>query len=166
LLKGCKILLSDLRDAVFVPTLDKHSEVFEQNLCARRLLAENALSLFDAGGRRIDGFLRANDVLRIDLNADLIALSSCRSGVGKQIKGEGMISLANSFFASGARRMLASLWNVEDKAAAEFMTRFYEKHLKGKKSFSAALRETQIEIMRDRRWRAPFYWAPFVLHGN
>lgn len=155
--------------------------IFEENLKDYRILhfathtlindwqpeiSAIVLSLFAEDGKSINGFVRSNDILRIDLDADLVVLSSCRSGAGKQIKGEGMISLANSFFAAGARHLLVSLWDVNDKVTAELMLRFYRKHLKERKSFSVSLRESQIEIMSDKRWNAPYYWSAFVLNGD
>ncbi len=126
-------------------------------------LSAIVLSLFDENGQAVNGFLRSNDILRFDLNADLVVLSACRSGSGKQFTGEGITSLANSFFAAGARGLLVSLWNVDDKVTAELMARFYHKYLQENKSPALSLRESQIEIMRDKRWSSPFYWAAFVL---
>ena len=129
-------------------------------------LSSIALSFYDRRGNQISGFLRPNDILRLDLNADLVVLSACRSGLGKQVKGEGIISLGQSFFAAGARRLIVSSWDVDDKVTAELMSRFYRKHLAEKKSISVALRESQIELLRDKRWNAPFYWAAFTLEGD
>ncbi len=77
-----------------------------------------------------------------------------------------MLSLDNSFFAVGARRLLVSLWDVDDKVTAELMLRFYRKHLTEKKNISDALREAKLEIMLDKRWKSPYYWAAFTLRGN
>ncbi len=129
-------------------------------------LSATVLSRFDENGNSVNGFLRTNDILRIDLNAGLVVLSSCRSGIGKQIKGEGMLSLANSFLAAGARRLLVSLWDVDDKVTAELMSRFYRKHLTEKKDISEALHEAKLEIMRDKRWKSPYYWGAFTLHSD
>jgi CHAT domain-containing protein len=129
-------------------------------------LSSIALSFYDRRGNEISGFLRPNDILRLDLNAELVVLSACRSGAGKQVKGEGIISLGQSFFSAGARRLIVSSWDVDDKVTAELMTRFYRKHLAEKQSISTALRESQLEILRDRRWRSPFYWAAFNLEGD
>ena len=129
-------------------------------------LSAIALSFFDPSGRKIPGLIRPNDILRLNLNADLVVLSACQSGLGKQIKGEGILSLGQSFLSAGARRLIVSLWNVDDKVSAELMARFYRKHLLDKKNISVAFREAQLEILRDKRWKSPFYWAGFVLEGD
>lgn len=125
-----------------------------------------ALSLYDQSGNPQNGFIYLNDILRLNLNAHLVTLSSCRSGTGKQIKGEGLISLSNSFFSIGIQNLLSSLWEVDDKVTAEMMKRFYQKHIVEKKKISVALREAQIEIMNDKRWKTPFYWSAFILQGT
>ncbi len=129
-------------------------------------LSSIALSFYDREGRKINGFLRSNEILQLDLNADLVVLSACQSGLGKQMKGEGMISLTHSFFSAGAKSLIASLWDVDDKVTAELMARFYRNYLVENKSISKALQETQIEIMRDRRWNSPYYWSAFTLQGD
>ena len=78
--------------------------------------------------------LRRNDILRLNRNADLVVLSSSRSGFGKQIKGEGVVSLGQSFFSAGAKKMVVSHWEVDDKVTAELMSRFYRKYLTENKS--------------------------------
>ncbi len=129
-------------------------------------LSSIALSFYDRKGNEISGFLRPNDILRLNLNADLVVLSACQSGLGKQVKGEGIISLGQSFFSAGARRLIVSSWDVDDKVTAELMTRFYRKHLAEKKNISVALRESQLEILQNKRWQSPFYWAAFTLEGD
>lgn len=129
-------------------------------------LSAVALSFYDGSGAKINGFLRSSDILRLDLNAEMVVLSACRTALGKQVKGEGMMSLAHSFFSAGAKRLVASLWDVDDKLTAEMMRRFYFKYLKEGKTASSALRATQIEILRDARWKNPFYWSAFTFQGD
>jgi CHAT domain-containing protein len=129
-------------------------------------LSSIALSFYDAEGNKSYGYFRANDILRLNLNADLVVLSSCRSGTGKQVKGEGIVSFTHSFFSVGAKRMISSVWDVKDKVAAEIMTKFYRGHLSEGKPVSIALREAQLEIMQDTRWKQPFYWSAFVMQGD
>jgi CHAT domain-containing protein len=129
-------------------------------------LSSVAFSFYDLEGRETPGLLRPADILRLDLNADLIVLSACQSGLGKQVTGEGIVSLGHSFFAAGAHRLMVSLWSVRDKVTAELMSRFYRLYLKEGKSIPASLREAQIEILRDKRWKSPFYWAAFSLEGD
>lgn len=128
-------------------------------------LSAIALSFFDKNGKEINGWLRSNDILRLDLNADLVVLSACRSGLGQQIKGEGIVSLANNFLVAGSKRLIVSLWDVNDKVTAELMIRFYRHYLNGE-SASKALQSAKIEMLRDIRWNSPFYWAAFTLQGD
>ena len=125
------------------------------------------LSMVDRQGRPQDGFLRAHEVFNLRLKAELVVLSGCRTGLGKEVKGEGLLGLTRGFMYAGARRVLVSLWDVQDEATAELMTRFYREMLGPKRlPATAALRAAQIEIGRERRWRAPYYWASFVLQGE
>jgi CHAT domain-containing protein len=123
-------------------------------------------SLIDREGKPQDGFLRLHEVYNLQLNADLIVLSACESGLGKEIKGEGLIGLTRGFMYSGAPRVVASLWNVDDLATAELMKHFYQGMLKDGLPAGAALRAAQLELSRQKRWASPYYWASFVLHGE
>lgn len=129
-------------------------------------LSSIALSSFDEQGNKKDGLLQSNDILNLDLNSDLVILSSCRSGLGTQVRGEGLVALSQSFFVAGTGGSIISLWNVDDKVTAELMIRFYRKYLVENKTAAAALRESQTEIMRDKRWNSPFYWSAFILQSN
>jgi CHAT domain-containing protein len=129
-------------------------------------LSALALSMVDEGGRPQDGFLRVNDVYNLKLPVELVTLSGCQTGLGKAVRGEGMIGLTRGFMYSGAARVVVSLWNVNDQATSELMARFYRKILKGNQGPAAALRMAQIEMWRQRQWRAPYYWATFVLQGE
>jgi CHAT domain-containing protein len=124
------------------------------------------LSLFDERGRRRDGFLRLYDVYNLDLPADLVVLSACRTALGRQVRGEGLIGLARGFMYAGAPRVVVSLWNVDDAATAKLMDRFYRHLLNGKQTPAAALRQAQAEMSADPVWGAPYYWAGFVLQGD
>ncbi len=124
------------------------------------------LSLVDEEGRSQEGFLRAHEIFNLKLNAELVVLSACSTALGKEIKGEGLAGLTRGFMYAGAPRVIASLWNVRDEATAELMKRFYQHMLIGKSSPAAALREAQISMWRDPRWKAPYYWAGFTLQGE
>jgi CHAT domain-containing protein/Tfp pilus assembly protein PilF len=124
------------------------------------------LSLFDAAGRRQDGFLRLHDVYNLRLGADLVVLSGCQTGLGQDLGGEGLIGLTRGFLYAGARGVVASLWQVDDVSTAELMKRFYRAMLKQGQPPAAALRTAQLELARDPRWTAPFHWAGFVLQGD
>jgi CHAT domain-containing protein len=125
------------------------------------------LSLVDETGQPQDGFLRLQDIYNLKLPAELVALSACQTGLGKEIKGEGLIGLTRGFMYAGAPRIVASLWKVDDRATSELMKRFYQGML-GPEALSpaAALRQAQLLIWKQKRWRAPYYWASFVLQGE
>jgi len=124
------------------------------------------LSLVDEEGKERDGFLRAHEVYNLDLAADLVVLSGCRTGLGKDIRGEGLVGLTRAFMYAGAARVVVSLWDVSDEATAEFMARFYRNLLRAKMTPAAALRAAQVSMSKDRRWNLPYYWAGFVLQGE
>jgi CHAT domain-containing protein/Tfp pilus assembly protein PilF len=123
-------------------------------------------SLIDKEGKPQDGFLRLHEIYNLQINADLVVLSACETGLGKEIKGEGLIGLTRGFMYSGAPRVVASLWNVDDLATAELMKLFYQRMLKDGLPAGAALRAAQLELSRQKRWAFPYFWAGFVLHGE
>ena len=124
------------------------------------------LSLYDDKGQAQDGFLRLHDIYNLHLPAELIVLSACSTALGKQVKGEGLTGLVRGFLYAGAKRVVASLWKVDDEATGELMRRFYVEMLQTKRSPAAALRQAQLEMWRQDRWQAPFYWAAFSLQGE
>jgi CHAT domain-containing protein len=123
------------------------------------------LSLVDERGAPRDGFLRLHDVYRLDLDADLVTLSACRTALGREIRGEGLVGLTRGFLHAGARGVLASLWDVQDRATALLMESFYAGMLQRGLAPAAALRAAQLELAGDPRWRDPFFWAGFVLQA-
>jgi CHAT domain-containing protein/Tfp pilus assembly protein PilF len=126
-----------------------------------------ALSMFDRQGRPQEGFLRAHEVFNLKLGAELVVLSGCRTGLGKEVKGEGLYGMTRGFMYAGSKRVLVSLWDVQDQATARLMSDFYRDLLGPKRAATAAaLRAAQIAIWRDTRWQAPYYWAGFVLQGE
>jgi CHAT domain-containing protein len=124
------------------------------------------LSLVDREGRPQDGFLTSLDTFNLRLDADLVVLSGCRTALGKNVRSEGVVGLTRGFMYAGARGVLASLWPVDDAATAELMGAFYG-GLLGPRHLTppAALREAQLHVRSDPRWRAPYYWAAFQLQG-
>ncbi|HWM90851.1 MAG TPA: CHAT domain-containing protein [Thermoanaerobaculia bacterium] len=113
-----------------------------------------------------EGFLPLRDVYGLRLGADLVVLSGCRTALGREIRGEGIAGLARGFFHAGAPRVVASLWQVEDRATAELMIRFYRAMWTEGLAPAAALRSAQLSIRGERRWRDPYFWAGFVLQGD
>ena len=126
-----------------------------------------ALSAVDPQGRPLKrGFLGLPELFRLRLDADLVTLSACRSALGKPLRGEGLLGLSRGFFSAGARRLVAGLWDVDDRAAVELMATFYRLSIEEGLDSAAALAEAQRRLSRDPRWSAPFYWASFVLLGD
>lgn len=123
-------------------------------------------SRFNDDGRPRDGKVRLNDIQRLDLDAELVVLSACRTGAGKQVSGEGFQSLARAFFSAGARNVMFTGWPVDDRAAAELMSRFYKTLASGNLKPAEALREAQRSLLKDRRWAHPYYWAAFAIQGG
>jgi CHAT domain-containing protein/Tfp pilus assembly protein PilF len=124
------------------------------------------LSLVDELGRPQDGFLRVHDLARLAIPADLVVLSACRTALGQEIRGEGLVGLTQAFLRSGAARVLVSLWSVNDRATSELMERFYRRLLKQGLRPAAALRDAQLSMLGEPRWSAPAYWAGFTLQGE
>ena len=124
------------------------------------------LSLYDENGKPRDGFLSLNQIYNLDLNSDLVVLSACQTALGKDVKGEGLIGLTRGFMYAGAKRVVASLWKVDDAATAEFMRRFYQNLLQKKLSSVAALKQTKMEMRQIPRFKSAYYWAGFTLQGD
>jgi CHAT domain-containing protein len=133
---------------------------------ARAGLSAIVLSMVDEQGRPQDGFLRTHDIYNLKLPAELVVLSACETGLGKEVRGEGLEGMTRGFMYAGARRVVVSLWNVNDKATAALMQNFYAGMLRGNKSPAAALRAAQIQMLRTRQWQSPYYWAAFVMQGE
>jgi len=129
-------------------------------------LSAIVLALVDKNGRPQAGFLRANDIYNLKLTADLVVLSACETGLGKEIRGEGIVGLTRGFMYAGVSRVMVSLWSVNDRATEELMAAFYEKLLKERLTPAAALRAAQMTMAKDKQWSAPYYWAAFVQQGE
>jgi len=126
-----------------------------------------ALSMLDRQGRPQNGFLRAHEIFNLRLGAELVVLSGCRTGLGREVKGEGLYGMTRGFMYAGSKRVLVSLWDVQDQATARLMSDFYRELLGPKRpAAAAALRAAQISTWREGRWQAPYYWAAFVLQGE
>lgn len=124
------------------------------------------LSMVDEQGGSRDGFLRLPDLNRLRLEAELVVLSACQTALGKEIRGEGVVGLTRGFMLAGAPRVVASLWRVDDQGTAELMKRFYAAIFERELAPAAALGEAQRGLAADPRWKSPYYWAAFTLHGD
>ena len=124
--------------------------------------------LFSTGGDTTeDGLLQMNEILNLDMNPDLVVLSACETGLGKLVKGEGMIGLTRAFHYAGARSLVVSLWKVADVSTAELMKSFYAT-LATTHSSTNALRDAKRSMIRSAVpiWRHPYHWAAFVVQGD
>jgi len=124
------------------------------------------MSMVDDKGNLVNGFLRLTDIFNLKLAANLVVLSACQSGMGQNVKGEGMVGLTRGFMYAGAQRVAVSLWSVDDEGTAVLMQKFYQKMLQEKLAPAAALRAAQIEMMQQEKWQSPYYWAAFTLQGE
>ncbi len=124
------------------------------------------LSRVDPEGRSRPGFLGLSDLFGLRLRADLAVLSGCRTALGREIHGEGLVGLTRGLMYAGAPRVVASLWSVPDRATGELMSRFYRLMAEDGLRPAAALRAAQLAIRGERRWRDAHYWGAFVLQGE
>lgn len=131
------------------------------------------LSAIDEMGGLQRGLLSASDTFKLQLDADLVVVSGCRTGLAADVDSgeaiaEGLFGLTGGFINAGAQRVVVSLWSVNDKATAEFMSRFYQHMLDPKLNLtpSQALREAQLSMWNEKRWQNPYYWAAFTIHGD
>jgi CHAT domain-containing protein len=126
------------------------------------------LSLVDRKGNYTpEGFLRLTEIYDLRLQADLVVLSACYTALGRDIKGEGPISLTRGFMYTGARRVVASLWQVKDKSTVELMKYFYQE-IKRDEDLPAAtaLQRAQIRVLQEHPDWPPFFWAAFTANGE
>jgi CHAT domain-containing protein/Tfp pilus assembly protein PilF len=110
-----------------------------------------------------DGLLQVYEVFNLRLNAEVAVLSACETGLGKEVRGEGMVGLTRAFLYAGAEAVVVSLWKVMDPATAELMVRFY-RHLRAGMKKAEALRQARLEMLDQ--YAHPYYWAAFVLVGK
>jgi CHAT domain-containing protein len=121
------------------------------------------LTLLDQPEGR-DGFLRLSEVMGLKLNADVVALTACQTGLGRRLSGEGTMGMGRAFQYAGAKSVLMSLWSVEQTASAKLAEGFF-KHLKEGKTKLEALRLAR-QAIRKQGFDHPFFWAAFILVGE
>jgi CHAT domain-containing protein/tetratricopeptide (TPR) repeat protein len=112
-----------------------------------------------------DGVLYAAEAYNLNLDAELVVLSSCESGIGRFVAGEGVYALMRGFLYSGARNIIYSLWQVLDHHTSELMQSFYNGVLNGRR-FGKALQMAKIQMLSRERTAFPFAWAGFALIGQ
>ncbi|TAF66634.1 MAG: CHAT domain-containing protein [Cytophagales bacterium] len=118
-----------------------------------------------------DGILYTNEIYNLILNAQLVTLSACETGLGKISKGEGVIGLTRALLYAGAQNIMVSFWKVADESTAELMVDFYEQMLNDYNQrqyfdFSHALRLAKIKMIQESDYASPYFWAPFILIGK
>lgn len=123
------------------------------------------LSLIDTQAKPVDGFVGLHDIFKLRA-PDLVVLSACYTALGQQQDGEGLIGMMRGFMHAGASGVVASLWQVDDRATAELMKHFYENMLQGRMGPAAALRDAQNKIRSQSEWSSPYYWAGFSYQGD
>jgi CHAT domain-containing protein/tetratricopeptide (TPR) repeat protein len=125
------------------------------------------MSLVDEQGKTQNGYLLAPELYNLKLPAtELVVLSACQTGLGKEIRGEGIVGLTRGFMYAGSPRVVVSLWNVNDRATADLMKSFYEAMLANGQRPAAALRTAQLALLKQKQWQAPYFWAAFGLQGE
>ena len=134
------------------------------------LLSGLVLSLVDRHGNPdTSGYLRLHDIYGMDLrHTDMVVLSACETALGQEVRGEGLVGLTRGFLYAGAERVVASLWQVQDRATADLMERLYQGLLEEDRTPADALRQAQLHVLGTEGEDAvfPYYWAGFVLQGE
>ncbi len=118
-----------------------------------------------AKNETMDNLIYANEIQFKDINADLVILSSCESGIGQLVEGEGLIALNRSFIYSGAKNVLFSLWKVSDEHSSDLMIDFYKNYYQGQ-SYTEALRSAKLNMLANPTSAQPKFWSAFVLMGQ
>ncbi|HET6177703.1 MAG TPA: CHAT domain-containing tetratricopeptide repeat protein, partial [Candidatus Sulfotelmatobacter sp.] len=114
------------------------------------------------GGPRF-GLLKAYDIARLNVHAELVVLSACDSTAGENLSGEGVMGLSYSFLRAGAREVVSTLWSIDDAKSRELMIPFYKELMRNGGNAAAALHQSQLTVMRQSQSSAPYYWAGFEL---
>jgi CHAT domain-containing protein len=124
----------------------------------------SALVLDFNGDLEEDGFLLVREIYGLRLSADMVVLSACQTGRGKLENIEGVLGLPRIFFYCGAKSVVSSLWNINDRSTAKFMSYFYKSLSKGEDK-TEALRRAKLKMLKSK-YSHPYYWAAFVLYGD
>jgi CHAT domain-containing protein len=116
-------------------------------------------------GSREDGLLQVYEIFNLQLDADLVVLSACDTGLGTMVSGEGLVGVTRALLYAGARSVVVSLWQVDDSSTPGLMISFY-RHLDQDVDKAESLRQAKLEMIRQGQFSQPFYWAPFILIGE
>ena len=122
--------------------------------------------IYLSDGNKNDGLLYSGELYNLELNADLVTLSACQTGLVKISRGEGVIGLSRALAYAGARRMIVSLWKVSDASTSIMMQAFYETLLgHGGTQPAGDLRSAKLKMIESGKYTEPYYWAPFIMIG-
>ena len=160
--------VSATKSSLFAEKLDSYRRLHfaTHAMLDERTPTQCGIALTPDGSKGDDGILRMNEIVDMKLNADLVVLSACQSGLGKLVRGEGMIGLTRAFLYAGAGSVVVSLWKVDDLATSRFMQKFYKRMREGA-DIPAALRQAKLDMLGSGipAYRNPYFWAPFVITG-
>jgi CHAT domain-containing protein len=126
----------------------------------------SGLALSATEGGSGDGFLQVAEIFNLHLDAELVVLSACETGLGRMVRGEGLLGLTRAFLYAGASSLVVSLWSVADRSTSELMKRFYDSLVNENQSRTEALRAAKLSMLDDPDFAHPFNWAPFILIGD
>ena len=147
-----------------------HGFVNEQKPELSAILLAQDTSKVSLNSNQEDNILYSGEIYNLKLNADLVVLSACETGLGKIKEGEGVIGLSRALMYAGANNLVVSLWKVPDESTAELMVDFYRNVLRQKQSkkaaYSASLRKAKLQMIESGKYSHPFYWSPFVVLGR
>ena len=143
--------------------ISSHANVNDQNPMYSRIV----LTVDPKSEAKEDGFLEVAELFNLDLQAEMVVLSACETGIGKLYRGEGIVSLAQGFFFAGTQSIITTLWRVNDASTYEIMEHFYEQ-LKNGQPKDAALRQSKLTYLEnsDQLHQHPFYWSGIIPIGN
>lgn len=124
-----------------------------------------AIAFSQLPGASEDGILTMGEIMNLRYAAELVALSACRTGLGRMVRGEGVIGLTRAVLYAGSRAALVSLWSVDDRGTSDLMTRFYGFIIGEGIDKVAALRRAKRQMLKTSL-KHPFFWAAFVMYGE
>jgi tetratricopeptide (TPR) repeat protein len=137
---------------------------FNDNLIPQAALVFSEVSGLLGSESREDGYLSIDEIALLQLNAKMVMLSACQTGLGQIKRGDGMSGLARAFMTAGAQNVGVSLWSISDEATVEFMWGVYRKVIREGKSFHDAYSEVKEEFRKDPKWSHPYFWAAFTMY--
>lgn len=112
-----------------------------------------------------DAYWQTFEIFKARVPAETVVLSACETGLGRVIRGEGLVGLSRAFLYAGASRVCVSLWKVADVSTPALMTTFYQEMLRGEAT-AEALRGAQLDLINEGTYSHPFFWAAFVVVGE